>query len=151
MSVVLQQTEGIQNATNSFASETVAGDAVVLGVFVIAVAFVLVFSTRAYVWALRSASAFATSLEYAIKGCATAVVLAIFASPLYLLSQTTPDQRRLVAIAAGLVVVGYVALVIMGLVGEQVWKQLAKRHEEATGHRPFENWGADDGEEAESA
>lgn len=130
--------------TNGFAS---SGPIWPVLLIVIAVIIVLLFSTRAYTWALHSASAFASSLEYAIKGVATAIVLAIFSAPIYALSQTTPGQRELVVQALAVIVVGYVALVVLGFIGDRVWALLVKRHEAATGHAPFEGWLAEEDEE----
>lgn len=136
--VLLQETANFSNASQSFGNAEAMLPVLVL---VAAILIVLAFSSRAYRWAIQASSAFASSLDYAIKGVATTIVLAVFATPLYALSQTTPGQRDLVAQAGVLLIVGYIALVTLGIVGDRVWALLAARHEEATGHRPFENWG----------
>lgn len=135
---------GLQNASSGFASNfNSTGPLLAIITIIIAVIIVLAFSTRAYRWALHSASVFASSVEYAIKGVATAIMLAIFTAPLYAASQATPAQRQLVFKGVALVVGGYVALVGLGIAGDYIWQLLSKRHEAATGHAPFENWGTE--------
>lgn len=138
--VLLQETANYSNASFASSSSNLEPLLPVLLV-VTAGVIVLAFSTRAYRWAIQASSAFASSLEYAIKGVATVLVIAVFAAPLYALSQTTPGQRELVAQAGVVLIVGYIGLVTLGIIGDRVWSLLARRHEEVTGHRPFENWG----------
>lgn len=129
----------LQNASSGFASGFGSTGALLGAVIVVAaVMIVLVFSTTAYRWALQSASAFAATVEYAIKGVATAIVAAVFIAPLYALSQTSPGQRALVVKALAVLVVGYVALVVLGVIGDRLWAQLVKQHEEATGNHPLD-------------
>lgn len=144
MMPLLQQTGNLSNASASFSSGFGSSTALVATFAVVAATLiVLLGSQHAYRWALRSASTFARSLEYAIKGVATAAVLAVFAAPLYALAQTTPGQRRLVAVALLAIAVGYVGLVVLGVIGDRAWELIVRRHEEATGHAPFENWGTE--------
>lgn len=148
VATILQQSQNFNNSSSSLVDGfATTGPVWPVMLIVVAALIVLLFSTHAYRWALRSASAFASSIEYAIKGVATALVMAVFALPLYGLSQTTPGQRELVLQALAVTAVGYVALVVLGFVGDRVWALLVKRHEAATGHAPFETWGPDEDEE----
>lgn len=113
---------------------------------VVAAIITIAFSQRAYRCVLNASSVFAASVEYAIKGVVTAIFIGIIALPIYLLGQTTPSQRSLVAMAVGVIIVGYAGLVVLGIIGDRIWANVVARHQEATGHAPFENWGqeADD-------
>jgi len=115
---------GLQNASSGFADATglvpLTAAVVLLGLLVVG----LVSSARFYQWVLNSTTHFARSLEYAVKGIATALVIGVFASPFYLYTTLDGGTRRLI----------WQAL---------VWSRIAEQHETVTGHRPLEGLAAE--------
>lgn len=133
------------NATSGFADMSGSGG-VVLGLAAVILLLVvgLTMSARFYRMVLNASGAFARSFEYATKGVATAIVIGVFAAPLYLFAQLDTGGRTLVYRAIGLLIVGYAALVVLGWIGDRVWTRIARQHERVTGHRPLEGLGEDD-------
>lgn len=125
------------NMTSSFADSTglfpIAAVVIVIGLVIVG----LISSARFYRAVLNASGAFARSFEYAIKGVATAAVIAVFVGPLYLFSQLDGQSRSVVYQAIGALVAGYVGLVVLGYVGDSIWSRIRDRHEEVTGEQPF--------------
>lgn len=116
------------------------GLAPVLGVVLVSAVFIGVLSsTQAYFWVLQASETFTQSLEYAIKGVATAIVIGVLVAPIYLFQQASPGEQTMVLQAIGAIILGYVGLVVLGYIGDHIYQRIARQHEEVTGHAPFEN------------
>lgn len=129
-------TSGFADATHLFPVVAVVG----LVLLVMGLGVTLE-SLKAYKWVLDAIESFGRSVEYALKGLVTAVVIGLVAGPIYLISQMDSQTQGMIAQAIGLVIAGYVGLVALGYIGDKVWKRIVSQHEAATGHKPFENWG----------
>lgn len=114
---------------------------VVFATLVIGLFIGMLQSLKVYDRIWRVIESFGRSVEYALKGVVTAVVIGLIVGPIYFISQMDSQTQGMVAQAIGLVIAGYVGLVALGYLGDKVWQRIVSQHEDATGHKPFENWG----------
>lgn len=152
LSVVAQQTTPeFANASSDLASSFGSSGAVLALFLVIALVIVgLISSVQFYRWALEATGRFAASIEYALKGVLTAIVIAVFAAPFYLISTIDPGTRRTVAMAVAGLLIAYGGLVILGVIGEAAWRRIVAQHEAATGRHPLERFSGDSEEASDS-
>jgi hypothetical protein len=146
---MISQNDTLVNASSGLAGTNSAGSLLAVGGVVILLVLGIVGSQTVYRAVLAGSSRFAQSLEYAIKGVATALFLGIISAPLYLLSQLDGQSRVMAGKIIGGLLVAYGGLVVLGFIGEKAWGVLNRRHERATGHTLSERLATDsEGENA---
>lgn len=128
--------ESIANAspeiTSGFASSMGLSGVVVLAVFVVTTLVVAQFAAP---WLAKSellskvGAGFLTSFSYAIKGFTATVVLAGLAFPVYYLTVMADESTRgMVLDVVGTLLLGYVALVVIGVLADRAVSSFIDAH-----------------------
>jgi uncharacterized membrane protein YeaQ/YmgE (transglycosylase-associated protein family) len=112
---------------------------VLVGALIVGVMIPLLQSLTAYEWVLSAIESVGRSVNYAIKGVITAVIIGAVFGPVYYLSTVDSETQGVLLEVIAFLVGGYLGLVALGYIGDYVWQRIGDQHEAATGHRPFES------------
>lgn len=124
---------GFQNASSSFASSHNLVDPVTLAAIV---AIVLVVSIRILpIFARfrlleRAFGGLIQSIEYALRGALSVVVVGLMISPVYVVATSDPGTRSMILRWVGFAIAGYTTLVLLGWISEKAGAAFFSAHPE---------------------